>query len=297
MVCYSPLVAYYSSDKKISFSYRDGYIDKKISLPCNNCIGCRLSRSKSWAMRCMHESTFHQHNMFLTLTYDDEHIPVDCSLSIDEHQRFMKRLRKYFSFRGNKIKFYMCGEYGEKFRRPHYHYLIFGAEFDDKVLLSNKSKNKIYVSDTLQKLWGKGFCTIGSVTYESAGYVARYVLKKITGDMAYEHYYNYDLITGEAKAILPEFNKMSLKTAIGFEFYQKYKNEIFPADEVPLKGKLIKPPKYYLKRYQIDDNEKYKQVLLKRAKEALKSKISSDYLDSMYRRKQKEIERLIRSVD
>lgn len=149
-----------------------------LSLPCGQCIGCRLEYSRQWAIRCMHESTLHDQSCFITLTYSDDNLPEHGTLILRDFQLFMKRLR--FEFSNVKIRFYHCGEYGEKFGRPHYHALLFGIDFEaDRTLYSqSKQGSKLYVSDTLNKLWNKGFATIGNITFESAAYVARYVVKK-----------------------------------------------------------------------------------------------------------------------
>jgi hypothetical protein len=105
-------------------------VDGTLELPCGQCIGCRLERSRQWAMRCLHESSLYDRNAFVTLTYDDEHLPPGGSLNYPDFQRFMKRLRKNSK---SPIRFYMGGEYGESTLRPHFHVCLFGYDFPDKV--------------------------------------------------------------------------------------------------------------------------------------------------------------------
>lgn len=229
---------------------------RDITLPCGQCVGCRLERSRQWAVRCMHEAQMWEKNCFITLTYDDLKLPEGYSISTglvyDHFQKFMKRLR--FSYKGHQpsdddtypIRFYMCGEYGEQFGRPHFHACLFNFDFDDKEFFKKSpSGEAIYVSKQLSELWPFGFSSVGSFDYKSAAYVARYVMKKITGDAADRHYEIVDLDTGEIKYRAPEFNKMSLKPGIGANWLSKYSSDVYPHDHVIVKGKECKPPRYY----------------------------------------------------
>lgn len=265
MACFNPLQAFQSAGGLISFSElrRNGDSVKSLLLPCGQCAGCRLERSRQWAMRCTHEAKMHKRNCFLTLTYDDEHLPQDHSLDYRHFQLFMKRLRK--RFRGSVVRFYMCGEYGENFGRPHYHACIFGIDFDDKVLISRPdAKHRLFRSSLLESLWGFGFCSIGEVTFDSAAYVARYIMKKVTGDAADGHYRAVDLSTGEIHSRTPEFNHMSLKPGIGATFYEKYKTDVFPHDYVVVNGRKVSPPKYYFKRLKKADPDAHSEIYARR---------------------------------
>lgn len=242
MACFSPLAAWQLDGGEIVFSER-GKVRRHLSLPCGQCIGCRLERSRQWAVRCMHESKMHDFSVFVTLTYDDDHVPYDSSLNYRHFQLFMKRVRKHFA---SRVRFYMCGEYGELFSRPHFHACLFGVFFEDREFFRElDSGSKLWTSKTLSKLWPYGFCSIGDVTFESAAYVARYVMKKVTGPRADKHYEAVDPVSGEVFSRIPEFTRMSLKPGIGATFFQKYRSEIFPRDEVVIRGMKMKPPKYY----------------------------------------------------
>ena len=153
--------------------------------PCGQCIGCRIDRSRQWAARCVHEAQLHTDNCFLTLTYADEHLPKHNSVSVKELQLFMRYLRR--AIYPTKVRFFACGEYGDQFNRPHYHIALFGYDFPDKELFTKRRANNLYISETLNKIWGKGHCSIGELNYQSAAYIARYVVKKINGDRAFEH--------------------------------------------------------------------------------------------------------------
>jgi hypothetical protein len=277
MACYHPLTAYLSghqtnnatgkSFRRVSFKETDEH-DRQISLPCGQCVGCRLERSRQWAMRCIHEAQLHQNNCFITLTYDDEHLPKDLSLDHREFQLFFKRLRKANPH--IKIRYYMAGEYGSTRGRPHFHACIFGYDFHDKKLFSRTSAGSLlYRSQELEKLWPYGYSTIGDVTFESAAYVARYIMQKQTGkDVDPNHYTYCDLTTGELVKLQPEYNKMSLKPGIGADWYKKYKNDVYPHDYVEVRGQKIKPPKYYDQLYSKENPYEYDQILYTREKQA-----------------------------
>jgi hypothetical protein len=234
--------------------------DRQITLPCGQCVGCRLEKSRQWAVRCMHEAQLHEDNCFITLTYNDENLPEDLSLNYDHFQTFIKDLRSYFKYHYKKtgIRFYMAGEYGESFGRPHYHACIFGINFSDrKYHKRTPSGFNIYVSKILESLWPYGYSSIGDVTFESAAYVARYIMKKQTGTKpnefgmtAKDHYTWCDLETGELKEKKPEFNKMSLRPGIGADWLKKYLPDVYPNDFVEVRGKKTTPPKYYDKIYK-----------------------------------------------
>lgn len=268
MACFKPLKAYQCFDKSIVFTEaRKHDIVRSLELPCGQCVGCRLERSRQWAIRCMHEASLYKDNCFITLTYDEEHLPEDYSLHYDDFQRFMKRLRK--RFQGKTIRFYMAGEYGENFGRPHFHACIFNLDFEDKYLWQKtESGSKIYRSKTLEELWPFGYSSIGEVNFQSAAYVARYIMKKVTGDMAEQHYEEVNFTTGEIIQRKPEFNKMSLKPGIGYKWYQKFKDDVYPHDYVIVNGKKCKPPKFYDKKYADDYPYEFDQLQWDREKSA-----------------------------
>ena len=250
MPCYHPLPAWYShvvneSGKRgITFRLAEGFIDKSISLPCGTCIGCRLEHAREWAMRCVHESKLWDCNAFVTLTYNDDNIPYGGSLRYRDFQLFMKRLRKHFS--GRKVRFYMCGEYGESTRRPHYHACLFNVGFSDKLYFKRKGDFKLYTSRCLNDLWQYGSNNlIGDVSFQSAAYVARYIMKKVTGNRKEVAYRDVDLETGEIYRRVPEFNRMSLKPGIGGDWFGKYMGDVFPLDHVIVRGSESRPPRYY----------------------------------------------------
>lgn len=215
-----------------------------MELPCGRCIGCRIQRSKEWAIRCMHEAQMYgDNNCFLTLTYDSDHLPQDNSLDKTHFQKFIRSLRKST---GQSIRYYMCGEYGGKNNRPHYHAILFNYKFPDQTLWNIRKGNPVFRSEKLEKHWAHGFSEIGTVTFQSAAYVARYIMKKQNGDRAKEHYEYTNEETGEITSRLPEYTNMSLKPGIGRSYFDKYFSDIFPADRVVLTGGREFPaPAYY----------------------------------------------------
>jgi len=215
----------------------------------------------------MHESKLHSENSFITLTYDDDHVPADMSLDYSVFQLFMKRLR--FKFRDRRIRFYMCGEYGEDFSRPHFHACLFGIDFPDKFAIrAPASGAKLFRSPLLESLWPYGFSSVGEVTFESAAYCARYIMKKITGDAAESHYTSLDLSTGEIISRTPEFCHMSLKPGIGSGWYYRFKSDFFPRDYTIVRNRKVRPPKYYDRLLRKDDPDAFEAILFKRELDA-----------------------------
>lgn len=254
MPCFKPLTAYQGANGDVVFVERKRYdIVRELQLPCGQCIGCRLERSRQWAMRCMHEAKCHDKNAFVTLTYSDEHLPENGSLRYDDYQRFMKRVRK--AFEPSTIRFFMCGEYGDNLGRPHYHACLFGIDFEDKKYWrTTESGSKSYRSELLERLWPAGASEIGDVNFESAGYIARYCVKKVTGDMA-EHWYGDKV---------PEFCQASRRPGLGRPFLEKFGSDIYPHDHVIVRGKEVKPPKYYDKIFKKESPDVFEDLQARR---------------------------------
>lgn len=268
MQCFYPLSAWQSHAGDIHFypkgtegkrtEHRTDY-RRELVLPCGQCIGCRISRSSDWAMRCMHEAAMHEENSFLTLTYDDEHLPMQGQLVYPHFQDFMKRLRYHT---GKRLRFYMCGEYGERYDRPHYHAIIFGhAFYSDRVLLKRSPAGSLYSSASLDNVWRHGFCSVGDVTFDSAAYVARYVVKKVNGKQADEHYTRVDGLTGEIYQKVPEFSRMSLQNGgIGAGWLEKFKDDVINTGAVMTYDIARNVPRYYTK--MLEERADYSRDLL-----------------------------------
>lgn len=276
MTCYSPLKGYYSktltvNGKRRFVTDRAKSNDQPLEIPCGQCIGCKLQRSLDWAARIEKEASLYDDNCFVTLTYAPENLPPGASLVKPDHQNFVKRLKsavryKYGRAAAKKIRFFMCGEYGENLGRPHYHYILLNFDFPDKIHHRNADRGeKIFRSAMLEELWPYGFSEIGSVTFDSAAYVARYCTKKITGPMAESHYTVLDAETGEYITKQPEFTAMSLKPGIGEPWLQKFASDVYNQDTLVTRaGAKIRPPRYYDKRYEVQNPDHYKKVLQRR---------------------------------
>lgn len=222
----------------------------------------------------MHEAKLYDENSFVTLTYDNQHLPADGGLNYQHFQKFMKRLRedRRRTRNNSPIRFYMCGEYGERTFRPHYHAILFNTGFRDRLYFKTAGGFKLYTSATLNRLWGLSENNlIGEVTLESAGYVARYCTQIISGEHAEHYYTTYNNETGEIHKISPEFAKMSTRPGIGAPWLLQHLSDVYPSDEIITNGRTGRPPRYYdkiLKRVQTDDLLGY--VQMKRYKRAQK---------------------------
>lgn len=257
-----PIIFPKAYQEAIDFGYN--LLPDTILVSCGQCIGCRLAKSREWAIRCMHEASFYDDNVFLTLTYDNDHLPEHGTLVKRHMQLFMKRLRKKLSDR--VIRCFYVGEYGGKTERPHYHAILFNCDFPDKEFFKMSEGNRLYKSEILSSLWPYGFANFGSVTFDSCAYVARYALKKVTGKKASEHY---------GKRI-PEFAEASRRGGIGKGWFEMYHQDVFPNDCVVVRsrdGKCyeIKPPRYYDKLYSENFPDTYEVVKDKRLKKTEKS--------------------------
>ncbi|QCS36514.1 replication initiator protein [Capybara microvirus Cap3_SP_442] len=276
-----------------SFFDPENFSIEYINLPCNKCIGCYLQRSLDWSCRicCEKHTREYLHNnpysSFITLTYDNENLPKDQSVSPLELQSFMKRLREFYSryFGVKDIKFFACGEYGEQFHRPHYHIIVLGLDFfevnrlklikdkkSNKILSKLESANPRYLeapqmnsastfdSPILSRLWNKGRVAIGSVTPQSVAYTARYCCKKLV--LNYTKVDNKHILIerdGQDCSVHPEFIRMSKR--FGLEFFEKYYRDIYVNNEVSVGFKdFAHIPRYFDKQLENLDNELYQNV-------------------------------------
>lgn len=238
-------------------------------LPCRQCIGCRLEKSRQWATRLMHESSLHAKSCFLTLTYDDDHIPKDGSLNRSHLSTFFKDLRARCDYYGKgKVKYFACGEYGEKFSRPHYHAALFGpfdcASFDSERHEEEPSRSgdRQFSHADLTACWPHGLHRFSELSFESAAYVARYCLKKVSGAQQASHY-------GDR---VPEFQTSS--NGLGKGHVERWLSDVYPADHVVIPGRgAFMPPPYYDRVLEKVDPGLYAQV--KKAREEAHEKLTS----------------------
>lgn len=206
-------------------------------VPCGKCMACRIARTREWTVRMMNENTCHEQSVYVTLTYNDEFLPKNLSLSKREAQLFLKRLRK--SIEPLKIKYYLCGEYGEEYSRPHYHAIIFGLGIESEEIIKNA--------------WPFGFIKLGYVEHDSIQYVSGYIQKKFSGKLGLEVY-------GDR---LPPFHLQS--KGLGKEWAIRNQRQLEQQLTVTSGGVAMGLPRYYKKILNID-SEKTKVAALEKEK-------------------------------
>lgn len=242
-------------------------------MPCKQCIGCRLENSRQWATRLMHEAKSHPKACFLTLTYDDNNLPTDQSLNKTHLQTFIKDLRARMSYYGKeKIKFFAVGEYGEKTQRPHYHLCLYGPFDthgpDDQRTEEEpaRSGDPQFSHSDISATWTKGLHRYSELTFESAAYVARYCLKKVSGISSALHY----------GARIREFQSQS--NGLGKAHFTEWSSDIYPGDQVVLPGRgAFIPPPYYDRLLEKTDPALFARVKAKR-KEAQEELTKENFL-------------------
>jgi len=234
----------------------------------------------------------HQDNYYLTLTYAPEHLPMHGTLKHKDFQSFMKRYRKkyvryaYNLAKGkteavNPIRYYMCGEYGETTFRPHYHAAIFGHAFTDlEYLGKSASGSPMWRSPQFGDLWPLGHHTIQQLTFSSAAYIARYIMKKITGPEAPEYYTRHDPITDQWVEVEPEYNRMSTNPGIGKSWFDEFhQTDAYSKDHLVHDGRKLPIPRYYDKLLG-KENEK----ALRKVKQSRKAKAAERSADNTWER-------------
>ncbi|UPW41762.1 replication initiator protein [Peromfec virus RodF7_15] len=266
-----------------------GEIYRPVLIPCGKCIGCRLEKSRNWAIRCSHEAQMVDSSYFITLTYNDYQMPSNSSLDKKHVFEFIKNFRYKF---GKDIKYFLAGEYGTLSQRPHYHLILFNVQIPDLEYFKKCNCNTYYTSGLVSDIWKKGYVIIGDVTFESAAYVARYVTKKQYGEQSYDYY---------GKRI-PEFQLQSLRPGIGYSFFKKYYHDIYDHyDKVVCSNGLhIKPPRYYDKLLEIENPalyDKIKNNRLKKSREMIVDNLRDERLFAKETIQNARFQRLIRVYD
>lgn len=246
MPCYKPHTAYNAPGGSISFSPR-GTAGVKLQLPCGQCIGCRVDRKTEWALRLTHEMKCHKVACFITLTYDDEHLPRGGTLVKRHAQLFMKSLRD--KYRALKIRFFLCGEYGDRTQRAHYHAIIFGWRPTDGRVFKYEKNYTVYTSAVLAELWSRGHVSWTEASEWTCRYVAGYAVKKVVGQKAKEHYTRVTL-DGEMIELQPEFATQSRRPGIGAHHYGRFVSDFRNGDTAVLGGRKKKIPRYYDKLFE-----------------------------------------------
>jgi len=253
MPCFSPVRGERAPGGRVTFT-RKGFVDlPSVVVPCGRCVGCRLERSRQWAVRMMHEAQVNGPGAFVTLTFAPEHLPSDGSVCVRDWQLFAKRLRK----RVGAFRYFACGEYGDELHRPHYHAALFGLAFSDRVYHGLVNGFRTYRSPVLESSWPFGFSSFGDLSFESAAYVARYCTKKVLGEASAEHY----------EGRKPEFATMSRRPGIGAAWWELYGESVRRADSVVSRGHEAAVPKFYEGLWERDDPKGFRAAKIRRRRE------------------------------
>lgn len=240
--------------RPLVFDKRKAWSGVPIRLPCSECPGCVKDRARMWAIRCMHERRMHGASAFVTLTYNDESLPANYSLSVRTLQLFMKKFRKN---RPPGLRFFACGEYGETTFRPHYHVLLLNTDFPDRIpARSARGGEMLYSSKELSGYWEMGDSFVGDVTDKSCAYVAGYVNKKMVRE---------DDILGRE----PEFRVMSRRPGIGMSWFVRFNDEAYRDDSVIFDGYEARVPRYYDGKFEKIDSARLDDVKKARRRAAM----------------------------
>lgn len=305
MKCLRPWKMYWNGDFTPAGSrdlkaYRRSDTDYEVLVPCGTCVNCRLNKSSFWAVRCMCEAKLHEHNYFLTFTVDDDHLEdkYGCigndnlygapSVHMDDISQFNKNLRNYYKrHRGEDgIRFVACSEYGSSSFRPHYHGIYFNLDIPDlEYHTHNEYGDPLYTSELINSIWDKGFVVIGELTFESAQYVAKYILKSVTLP---DNYYDYFNIERESL-------RMSRRPGIGMEWFRKNKEKVMHDNGVYIDGELKPIPQYWIKQVDYDDpaswwndvnefNKDLRARSVKKIRKELTDKTLDEEIDEVRRR-------------
>ena len=278
MRCISPIKASQNKDGDIVYNSKkavSGLVGYQFD--CRRCLPCRLNIAQEKAIRCIHEAKMHEENIFLTLTYDQENLRSE-KLIYSEFKNFMRRVRDKRP--EIKIPYMVTGEYGELNKRPHWHAIVFNYQPKDYIYkYTTKRGEKVYTSEELTKIWGKGNLEFGSVTIDSAGYVARYAAKKLVHGKDEEHDYH-------------PIHKTSSQYGIGRSWIEKYYEHTFRNGFVTLpNGSVAGIPRYYRdwakenkpQIYQYYLTEVQPKIMENAEKKARKEEM--DYLTATFNRK------------
>lgn len=279
MACFHPVQGWQLDGGTVVFGGPSVAGGRSLLLPCGQCVGCRLEKSRQWAMRAMHEASLHAQNCAVLLTYSPEAIPPGGALRYRDYQLFMKRLRR----KVGPVRFYMCGEYGTQNLRPHYHAIFFGYDFPDKLYIGKSpAGSELFSSAALNRLWGFGQCSVGEANFKSAAYIARHNLAKVNGPLADANYERIDMTTSEIIRVPTEFNRMSLggrgDGGIGFRWFNKYSSDVYPVDRCVVNGREVRPPKYYDALYKRRDRVGLEEI---KAQREYKSYVSETWKDNV----------------
>lgn len=235
--------------------------------PCGNCILCRIEQARQTAVRITHEATLHLQNSFITLTYNDKHLPALGGLHYEDLTAFWKRARYHYG----ELSYYAVGEYGEKSNRPHYHACVFGHDFFEGSVILKEAPNRLWTNPQLNQIWGLGHVVIGTLDHNTASYTAGYILKK---QRAKQRYCVIDTETGES--ITVNAPRAFMSRNIGRGWYDKWNQGLQDHDRVIINGKPQKPPKAYDRWLGETNKQKIEEIKAKRIKQAQKKQTTDE---------------------
>ena len=243
----------------------------------------------------MHEAETHARTSFLTLTYNEKSLPSNGSLDRQHFPLFMKKLRRSEERRAaaenaspRSFRYFHCGEYGEETSRPHYHAAFFGDDFrEDSKPWHYTRGNHTWTNDRLDQVWSHGRVVVGSLTVESAQYVARYIMKKVNGPMAEAHY----------QGRTPEYVTMSRKPGLGEPWYRKFKTDVYPSDQVVIGKHTRRPPRYYDFLLEKDEPQLLAELQLSRKSKGAIFAHDQDELDRREKTQQYRLNRHKRDIE
>lgn len=262
MACYHPSRVLVSRKSVVRSGAR---VSDEVTVPCGHCLGCRSDQARSWAVRLVHEADAPPRPAwFVTLTY--EHVPEFGTLDPRDPTLFLKRLRRRVS---ERISYYICGEYGDRTQRPHYHAVLYGAGFLDRDCIGHRSGAPVFRSALLESAWGHGLSEFTALNFAAARYVAGYVRKKVRQRDNPEHYTRVVPETGELVQVEREYGRMSRRPAIGRRWIERYWRDVYPRDFVAIDGKELKPPRYYDKWMDAHHPDVMMQVRERRIEEGI----------------------------
>lgn len=256
---------------------------KKTVIPCRKCIGCKLDYSRDWANRGYLESKKYKNNYFITLTYDDDHLPMDEEITTSqgvtytktddwkgnlrpEHlKKFIHNIRQYYYRKNGKtgIKYIACGEYGSKNERPHYHIIFFDCPFETEEMYNARLIDQEYYwqNKIIEKYWERGLSNVSVANWNTIAYVCRYITKKLYGNNAED--------TRAQKGQIAEFIRVS--KGIGKEYWEENKEKILETDSITIRNNkgvhTTKPPRYFNRLLKKENPEIYETIKVKREKQ------------------------------
>ena len=284
-------------DELKEYEKLDGwYPDSVQVIRCQQCASCRLKSSFDWAIRCSLEAEEHEHNYFVTLTYDDFHLPrgefvdfkgdvYDSNLRLKDCQLFLKNLREWERTVNSNtgVKVFYCGEYGDLNGRPHYHLCLFGvSNIPDLVFQRRSGEFNYYKSVLYESFWSdkslglgipRGFVDITDLSFDTVAYTARYVMKKQKGLIKKDFLEFYNTLSDPLPLRTQPFICMSRRPGLAASYYERNKGQILSEDLIKDQKKFklyaVMPARYFSKLLERDFPDDYEVIKNKRRRSGI----------------------------